>query len=597
MGKLSQISETVQDIAEAIKAAFKVDVEIVDENIVRVAATSFAKDKIGQKMLYGTVSKYVISNNEPIIVDDIMKHELCKNCKGQGKCGYYGGVIVPVNYNNKTIGSINLVIYDKKLLCELLENKIGLIDFLYKMADLITSKLREKELLETEIQTSCVLKSIINTVPNGLILIDEDGIVRNINNRAERLLLRHGGGSFIGDTITDIFKDIPLDNVLSGNKLISFEISAEIGCDIIKYIADIKPVDGENNVLGALISFYPYDRMRKLAFEFGDSNKQISFDHIICKSKVMKDLKRKAKQFAKSSSTVLITGQSGTGKELFARAIHTESYRYDKPFVAVNCGAIPETLIESELFGYEKGAFTGANSRGKPGKFELANEGTIFLDEIGTMPIYLQAKLLRALENREIDKIGGSKPISVDVRIIAATNSNLEKMVQEGKFRQDLYYRLKVIPIEVPPLSERKGDILVLANYFVEKYNLLLNKNITRLSGEVEEILLSYRWLGNVRELENVIEYAINISPDNDEILEPKFLPHYIYNNPGDELPASYINTPEKLKILRVDQYERQAIDYLLKEKGNSTKAKEEIAAQLGMSKATLYRKIKEYRI
>jgi transcriptional regulator with PAS, ATPase and Fis domain len=594
MYNLNTISETVQDIADAIKAAFNVDVEIVDDKIVRVAATSFAKDKIGKKMIYGTISKYVIKNNQPVILNDMEQNFFCKQCQGKGNCGYSGGIIVPINFDNRTIGSINLVTYTQKQLCELLKNQKGLTDFLYKMADLITSKLREKRLYEKEIQTSCELKAIINTVSDGLISIDKKGKIKKINNLASNMLLEEKE-KLMGKSINNIFNDIPIKKVLSGEKLSNIELSFNRDNKNYKYIASIKPIMKDENVFGALISLNYYENVKKLAFEFGSSNKRITFKDIICKSNIMRKIIDKALRFAKSDSTVLITGESGTGKELFARAIHSSSNRANNPFITVNCGAIPETLIESELFGYEKGAFTGAISRGKPGKFELANKGTIFLDEIGTMPIYLQAKLLRVLENREIDKVGGSQSIPIDVRILAATNSNLEEMVKQGKFRSDLYYRLNVIPIQIPPLRERKEDILELSYYFIKKYNVLLGKKIECISNAVEQILIEYDWPGNVRELENVIEYAVNLSLLDEEILEEKHIPPYILNN---KAPTN--NKKDKLgdinnSIISIDEYEKKAISYLLKKIGTSTENKKVIAKKLGISKATLYRKIKKY--
>lgn len=218
---------------------------------------------------------------------------------------------------------------------------------------------------------------------------------------------------------------------------------------------------------------------------------------------------------ASYDSSVLLVGETGTGKELFARAIHTESRRKEHPFITINCGAIPESLIESELFGYEKGAFTGASNSGKHGKFYLADKGTIFLDEVETMPLYLQQKLLRVIENQVIERIGGGKSIPINVRIVAATNVHLDEMVEKGSFREDLFHRLNVVTLFIPPLRERGNDVLVLAQHFIEKFAGRFNKRILGLSEEVEEIFLNYSWDGNVRELQNTIEYAINMEQSN----------------------------------------------------------------------------------
>lgn len=229
---------------------------------------------------------------------------------------------------------------------------------------------------------------------------------------------------------------------------------------------------------------------------------------IVSKSKEMKDIFSMIDKVAETASSILITGESGTGKELIARAIHTKSPRAEKPYVAINCASIPSELVESELFGYEKGAFTGAHSR-SIGKFEFAHGGTIFLDEISTLKPELQAKLLRFLQEREFTKVGSHRIIKVDVRVIAATNTHLPDMIRDGRFRDDLYFRLNVIPMEIPPLRKRREDIPLLANYFLEKFNNQLNKKINSIAPEVVDVLQSYPWPGNVRELENLIERMV----------------------------------------------------------------------------------------
>ena len=291
---------------------------------------------------------------------------------------------------------------------------------------------------------------------------------------------------------------------------------------------------------------------------------------------------------AASDSTILITGESGTGKELFARAIHSESPRKKNPFVAINCGAIPEMLLESELFGYEKGAFTGADSRGKLGKFEIANKGTIFLDEIGDLPLHLQVKLLHAIQNRRIDRVGGTSPIDIDVRIIAATNKNLEKMITAQEFREDLYFRLNVIPITIPPLREREGDIALLLQFALEKFNELLSKHIRNFHPDSLNALLNYSWPGNVRELENVVEYAVNME-EGREIL-PENLP--------DKILRRKRNLNSKLGLKeKLDEYQKMLIEECLNETGHSTEEKMIAAQKLGISESTLYRRIRELGI
>lgn len=289
-------------------------------------------------------------------------------------------------------------------------------------------------------------------------------------------------------------------------------------------------------------------------------------------------------------STILITGESGTGKELFAHAIHHESLRKKGPFIAVNCGAIPENLLESELFGYEEGAFTGARRSGKPGKFELANGGTLFLDEIGDMPLHLQVKLLRVLQEYTIERVGGIKPLIIDVRIIAATNRNLEEMIKDNQFRNDLYYRLSVIPFHIPPLRERMEDLELLVHCFIQKYNLILGKNIKGYKKDALARMVEYSWPGNVRELENAIEYSANVCPDS--LIDASYLPDRIIKHTTALSPLK----PQE-SVRSIADLEKNAIVEALKRYGTSNHAKENIARYLGMSRSTLYRKIKEMGI
>ena len=597
---LSTISSLAQDIAEAIKAAFQMDVEITDESITRIAATGNAKSKIGQVMQFGTVSRNVIKNNDHVIIESVLNNPYCRVCPGLGKCTYSGGVVVPIEYNQRVIGTLNVVAYNEEKLNTIKQNKHGIIDFLYRMSDLMASKIREQKLYEEQNRINSALMTLINTIPKGIISIDEKGCINQMNHVAEKLIGKKGE-EVKNKSVLEIFEDFPIEETSAG-EMIQTELSYMNGSHPVTFIGDIQPIKVGKKVSGAVLSLSDYKEVQRTSFEFINSNRSITIEDIIGKSPKMIEIKSLVEHVAANHSTILITGESGTGKEMFARAIHQESPRRNHPFISINCGAIPETLIESELFGYEKGAFTGADSKGKPGKFELADQGTIFLDEIGTMPLYLQVKLLRVLQTREIDKIGGKRPIPIDVRIIAATNENLEKLVDEGKFREDLYYRLNVIPIQLPPLRERKEDIEYLSRYFIRRYNRLLNRKIERISQSALEALQSYHWPGNIRELENCVEYAINISHIHDMELRLSHLPPYIrqWDKPS---PSNPLELEEKARYqtnqvsLSIKAFERTKIEQMLQELGTSTKAKKQIADALGISLATLYRKLKQYHL
>ncbi|MDF2679503.1 MAG: family ATPase [Brevibacillus sp.] len=311
-----------------------------------------------------------------------------------------------------------------------------------------------------------------------------------------------------------------------------------------------------------------------------------SLESIKGTSQTIVELKNKIERIKNSSSTVLITGETGTGKGHLAKTIHETSNRAPYPFVSVNCASIPESLFESELFGYEEGAFTGAKKGGKPGKFECADGGTLFLDEIGDLPLQMQPKLLQVLQESTIERVGGTRSTPINVRIIAATNHNLEELVAQKKFRADLYYRLQVIPLTVPPLRERKSDIELLSLSFLQKGRMKAGRNILGFSPEAIAVLQTYSWPGNIRELENTVEYAINMET-TDEI-SVNSLPDRLLNY-GCRIEQA---VPAKLIDMQVE-----TIRAALNKHGYDVKGKTEAAKELGIGIRTLYRKLKMYHI
>jgi len=315
------------------------------------------------------------------------------------------------------------------------------------------------------------------------------------------------------------------------------------------------------------------------------SGAKYTLNDIHSKSTKMKELKERVKSIAASDSSVLICGESGTGKELFAHSIHQLSDRSDKPFIKVNCGAIPEHLLESELFGYEEGAFTGAKKGGKKGKFQSADGGTIFLDEIGEMPIHMQVKLLRVLQEKEVEPIGGNKTVPIDVRVIAATNKPLEKLMKEKRFREDLYYRISVIPFHIPPLRERMEDLEVLVRHFIQKLSIRTGKRITKIQDDVMKLFYQYHWQGNVRELENVMEAAIHLSKETEISLNS--IPDYI------KQAVRYDHKEHSLKEMMEKVEKRILIQTIQSCHGDKRKA----AQALKISKSSMYEKIQKYQI
>jgi transcriptional regulator with PAS, ATPase and Fis domain len=354
------------------------------------------------------------------------------------------------------------------------------------------------------------------------------------------------------------------------------------------YLVSATPLASGQFIYGVMAVIRPLGELHRWAYNLTNAVKVFSLNDIIGESPAIQLVKEKSLKVAGSKSSILITGESGTGKELLARGIHNASTRADGPFVAVNCAAIPDTLLESELFGYEEGAFTGARKGGKPGKFELADGGTIFLDEIAEMPIHLQAKLLRVLEGWEVERVGGTRPRPVDVRLMAATNQDLGEKIACREFREDLYFRLNVIPLRVPPLRDRAGDIPLLAMHFVRKHAALLSKETDRIDPDVADLLETYEWPGNVRELENTIEYAVNL--ESTSTIHERSLPETIRAR-ASSLPTASCDSGG------IDDMEARLIVEALSRHGYNYRGKQEAARELGIGIATLYRKMARYGI
>lgn len=337
-----------------------------------------------------------------------------------------------------------------------------------------------------------------------------------------------------------------------------------------------------------MVSFMQTIDQAKMNKKKSNQNKY-SFEHIIGDSLAIKEAKELAARIATSNSTVLLTGESGTGKELFAQAIHGISRRKNNPFVAVNCAAIPEELFESELFGYEPGAFSGARKEGKPGKIELAQNGTLFLDEISELPYQAQGKLLRVLQEKEVERVGGIGSKNVDIRIIAATNRNLGKLVEEGKFRQDLFYRLYVFDLTIPSLRDRHEDILPLAKYFLDLFNERFDLEVKFIDSKLQEWLLNYEWPGNVRELKAFIERGMNIVDGDTLSMNAIYFPRHVSISPTKRGTASLQSLEEEVRSAEINAIQRA----LQESNGDRTQA----AQKLKIHIASLYRKIAKYNL
>jgi len=591
MFSLMQVKETEQRISDAIAAALKVEVEIIDSNLIRLAGTGKVRAGVGNRLLRGLVNKHVLQTGEHVFIDEPGYHPICRSCPLSGACFYLAYIVYPIRAEDKVIGTISLVAFDEEQKQTLTRNTETLIDFVGRMADLIAAKVTEREMVKERIIMANRLEAVVDSVYEGVLAIDEQGTITHFNRSAERMF-GIKKERVLGKAIQDVFRNMPLLDVLKNGKgFTSREYYINFQGKKLHFWITAKLIrSDEDGSAGVVATFRDFREAQKLAYEIVTKQEWLGFGDITGNSDAINEVKFKAVKIARSNSTVLIVGESGTGKELFARAIHADGSRSHKPFVPINCGAIPEHLLESELFGYEEGAFTGARRGGKPGKFELANGGTIFLDEIGNMSLYLQAKLLRVLQERQIERVGGTQVIPVDIRVIAATNSDLQEMVRKGRFREDLYYRLSVIPLVIPPLRERREDIPLLLKHYLRRYNKLLGKNIQGFSEEALRICEEYPWPGNVRELINAVEYAINL--EEERLILPESLPPRLRRDKESRpLPV------HQVEIKPLEQMEKQAIKNALETYGWSDEGKKRAAQALGISRATIYRKINKYHL
>lgn len=443
------------------------------------------------------------------------------------------------------------------------------------------------------------LEAILKISKDAVTAVDKTGKVVYWNEAAENTY-QIKADDIVGKNIEHYFQrnDIKLYEILKDKQPV-FDVYHQPWPDKHILISSSPVFDRDGSLIGAISVdrditatvklndelSVTHSKLQDLKQQVINQAKNLPFSNIKGSSKSINQIKASAAKVAKTDATVLILGESGVGKELFAQAVHESSSRKTKPFVPINCGAIPSPLFESEFFGYDKGSFTGAEKGGKAGKLEEANGGTLFLDELGTMPLDIQVKFLRALQEGEVYRVGGTKPIKVDIRVIAATNSMLEKMVEQGEFREDLYYRLNVVPLHIPSLRERSEDIPELVNVFIEEFSIKYQKEIKVLSQDVMELFSLHHWPGNVRELRNFVERLVVMTDDS--VLQASEI-------------LSMLPAKEKLTIENTTTTFQDEISLLEKERikkvlektyGNKTLA----AKELGFSRVTLYKKITKY--
>ncbi len=601
---LNQISPYLTHFTEALASIVGVDVEVIDANHIRVAGTGYYASIVGEsiaqsgELIYG----YALNHQESVLIDNPREHPLCGPCKHMDTCRELLTFCTPIVSMGQVLGIIGLVCFTEEDRARILANKDVYVYFFRQIADGIARVAEDRKSAQRLRRTMDMLLKVTNSDMMCVLVLDANNRISFINDAGRREL---------GVSGEDIYDSAEI--VGTGERYSSMgEFEIRIATDspdsperkTLRHIVlgRLLPLSQDDLLYNQALVFDSRHRIAEIVSSHGSGGDDgTGITSIVGRSDVILGLKEQVLKIAATSSTVLITGESGTGKEMFARAIHSASPRRDKPFIALNCGAIPDSLLESELFGYVGGAFTGASPSGRMGKFELADKGVLFLDEISSMPLYLQVKLLRVLQERSFSRLGSNSTVSVDIRVIAATNENIPTLIEQRAFREDLYYRLNVIPLVIPPLRARREDIGALAEYFLEKYCSRFDKKKMYLSDTLLKRLLAYTWPGNIREFENCIEYMVNMNTGG--ILDVDSLPPKIAlasEGAADNLPPLPLDRgaafPAEAKIVPLQQLELQAIRQALSQFENSSEGKRLAAAALGISTATLYRKLRDMK-
>ena len=452
-------------------------------------------------------------------------------------------------------------------------------------AETVTSQLRERERMRDLATTNQYLRALIESDSRGIVTVDSHGHIVQTNRSARRLF--NLPASPAGRDFEDFTggRSGVLEHLATGKSFRAREILARHSG--MTHFASFDPICMSNGeVAGGLLTVQEKKEVMGMAVEVTGSHAHFTFDSILGSSACLGQALRHARIAAASTAPVLLCGETGTGKELFAQAIHNGGERRNRPFVAINCGAIPKELLESELFGYEDGAFTGARKGGRPGKFELADSGTLFLDEIGDMPFDMQVKLLRVLQTGEIQRVGGLRTVPVDLRVISATNKDLRQAIEQQKFRADLYYRISTLNILVPPLRERPEDILPLAEYFIQRHRLRLNKPTAVLPPDTAAMLTAHAWPGNVRQLESAVERAMHLAEGGDLLAEHFGIAGL--ERPRQAAPSEPSGGTGQGTLEDLEQ--RAVAEALARHNGNIRAA----SRALGVSRPTRYRKLKK---
>ena len=571
MTQLESVRSGIEHFVSAAAEAFRVEAAIFNQQSSLFYCTPTYLKKKGNTVHYAFIQDVIV--NGSVLVTEPGKMPACIGCRFNEHCPSTMEILCCIHSGTDVAGVISFTSFTKEGQKRISENTEVYLTAITKLSSLIGEYLQQFSEGSAAADTEKLIESLMSLCEQPLLLTDPNGVVLRYNSLADKVLKFCNVSS---TSLRQIFSEDMARRITSGNDL--FEKKASIGENTAKVTT--RSIYSQNHLHSILV---------RLSNEFYENLPESgAFERLIGSSRAFVHIQNLIKRVADSPTPILITGETGTGKELVARSFHEQSRRNKYPFVAINCSSIPENLFESELFGYEEGSFTGAKKGGKMGRIEMAQGGTLFLDELGEMPLSVQPKLLRVLQEYELERVGSTKKIHLDIRIVAATNRDLREMIKEGKFREDLFYRISVINVKLPPLRDRKEDIIPISLNYLERLKTKMTTPLRTISHEAEQAFLNYSWPGNIRELQNVVEYAANLC--DSDTLTLADLPEHMRGL--EECP----DTEKQKETPLPDSQEKQILD-LLSAYGHTLESKKKIAADLGISLRTLYRKLNKMNL
>lgn len=571
MTQLESVRSGIEHFVSAAAEAFRVEAAIFNQQSSLFYCTPTYLKKKGNTVHYAFIQDVIV--NGSVLVTEPGKMPACIGCRFNEHCPSTMEILCCIHSGTDVAGVISFTSFTKEGQKRISENTEVYLNAITKLSSLIGEYLQQFSEGSAAADTEKLIESLMSLCEQPLLLTDPNGVVLRYNSLADKVLKFCNVSS---TSLRQIFSEDMARRITYGNDL--FEKKASIGENTAKVTT--RSIYSQNHLHSILV---------RLSNEFYENLPESgAFERLIGSSRAFVHIQNLIKRVADSPTPILITGETGTGKELVARSFHEQSRRNKYPFVAINCSSIPENLFESELFGYEEGSFTGAKKGGKMGRIEMAQGGTLFLDELGEMPLSVQPKLLRVLQEYELERVGSTKKIHLDIRIVAATNRDLREMIKEGKFREDLFYRISVINVKLPPLRDRKEDIIPISLNYLERLKTKMTTPLRTISHEAEQAFLNYSWPGNIRELQNVVEYAANLC--DSDTLTLADLPEHMRGL--EECP----DTEKQKETPLPDSQEKQILD-LLSAYGHTLESKKKIAADLGISLRTLYRKLNKMNL